>query len=179
MKENPWTTLSSKIVYKNPWISIREDNVTCPDGKPGIYGVVQTVNATGVVAINDNNEIYLVGQYRYPTNTYSWEIIEGGGKPHETPLQTIQRELAEEAGLTALEWQQLGSIVYTSNCITDEKAYLYLARGLKEVPRNPDTTEILEIRVVPFAEAVSMVNEGEIQDAMSIIAILRAERYLK
>jgi ADP-ribose pyrophosphatase len=179
MKHNPWITLNSKIVYQNPWIKIREDKVTCPDGNPGIYGVVETVNATGVVALNDKNEIYLVGQYRYPINTYSWEIIEGGGKPGETPLQTIQRELIEEAGLIAEEWTILGNIVHTSNCISDEKAYLYLARGLTEVPRQPDHTEILDVKVVPFSEALSMVHEGEIQDAMSIISILRAERFLR
>lgn len=179
MIENPWTTNDSKVVYENPWIRVREDAVTCPDGTPGIYGVVETPIATGVVALNEKSEIYLVGQYRYPTATYSWEVIEGGSKSAESAIQAAKRELQEEAGIQAEEWIQLGEVVHTSNCITNERGYLYLARGLKEVDKRPDHTEILAIKVVPLTEAVQMVHSGEIKDAMSIIALLRAEKYLK
>ena len=178
MSNNPWKTLSSKIVYSNPWIQVREDQVICPDGTPGIYGVVEPSVATGVVAVNKDNEIYLVGQYRYPTKNYSWEIIEGGANKGETPLQAAKRELAEEAGLEASEWMQLGGIVHNSNCFSSETGYLYLARGLKEVAKNPDNTEVLEIRTLPFKQVLKMAKGDEITDAMSLIAIYRAMDYI-
>ncbi len=179
MSENPWITHSSKVVYQNPWIKVREDDVTCPDGSKGIYGVVEPPIATGVIAINEKNEVYLVGQFRYPNQNYSWEIIEGGAKLSESPLDAAKRELTEEAGLLATEWIELGGVIHTSNCITTEKAYMYLARGLTEVTKNPDSTEILELKVLPFNDVVKMVENSEIQDAISIVAIYRAQKHIK
>ena len=176
MTSNPWKTLSTKEVYKNSWIRVREDQVIRPDGKPGIYGVVETRIATGVLALTDDNQVYLVGQYRYPLDEYSWEIIEGGSDPGETPLATIQRELREEAGLVAEDWEQLGGEFALSNCYSAERAYLFIARGLKEVGSNPDGTEVLKIKKVPFAELLRMVDRGEVKDAMTIVAALRAQR---
>ena len=176
--ENPWKTLSSKIVYQNPWITVREDQVTRPDGKPGIYGVVDTRIATGVVAINDKMEVYLVGQYRYPINQYSWEIIEGGTDGNEKPLDCIKRELKEEAGLVATDWVQLGEEWHLSNCFSSERGFVFLARGLSEVGAEPDGTEVLQVKKMPFAEAIKLVDSGEIKDAVSIVGLLRAERYL-
>jgi len=104
MTQNPWQTKSSRLVYENAWIRVREDQVTCPDGQPGIYGVVETRIATGVIALTPQHEIYLVGQFRYPTGEYSWEIIEGGTEDGEEPLAAAKRELQEEAGLVARTW---------------------------------------------------------------------------
>lgn len=176
-QDNPWKTLSSRITYENPWFRVREDQVIRPDGQSGIYGVVETRIATGVVAITPECEVYLVGQYRYPTEEYSWEIIEGGGDNNETPLQTATRELREEAGLVAAEIVPLGEEVHLSNCFTSEIAYFFLARDLLAVPPAPEGTEVLTVRRVPFVEALRMVDCGEIKDAMSIIALLRAERF--
>lgn len=178
MTINPWKTLSSQSKYKNAWISVREDQVIRPDGTPGIYGVVETKVATGVIALTPDNQIYLVGQYRYPVNVYSWEIVEGGAELDEEPILGAKRELREEAGLTASEWQQLGGPVHLSNCYSAETAYLYLARRLTQVGSSPDGTEMLEVRKVPFHEALEMVDTGLITDAMSIIAIFRAQRLL-
>ena len=115
-EENPWTTLGSKIVYKNPWITVREDKVIRPDGKEGIYGVVDTRIATAVVALTPEQEVYLIGQYRYSMNEYTWELIEGGSDPGEDPKNTAIRELREEAGLVAGEFIQLGLDVHVTNC---------------------------------------------------------------
>ncbi|MBL7662502.1 NUDIX hydrolase [bacterium] len=176
---NPWKKLSSQTIYKNQWISLREDQVIRPDGEKGIYGVLETRIATGVVAIDTENYIYLVGQYRYPTDCYSWEIPEGGGDPGEAPLTTIQRELKEETSLVASDWVQLGPEVHLSNCISSERAYLFLARGLTVIPtKNPDTTEILEVKRVTFQTALQMARSGEIVDAISIIALERAANFL-
>lgn len=178
-QKNPWRTVSSRPIYKNAWISLREDQVVRPDGNPGIYGVVESRIATGVVAITESDEIILVGQYRYPTECYSWEIPEGGSEIGEDPLSAIQRELAEEAGLRANNWQQLGGEVHLSNCFSAERALLYLASDLSPQTRPADPTEVLEVARVPFLEALELVDRGLIVDAMSIIGILRAARVRK
>ena len=175
-ESNPWKKLSSKVIYKNPWITLREDEVIKPNGEPGIYGVVVPRIATGVVAISENKEIYLVGQYRYPTDVYSWEIPEGGAEEGEDPLDAIKRELKEEAGVTALHWETLGSEIHLSNCFTSERAFLYFATGLIEGKSAPEETEVLAVKKVPFQEALKMVERGEIFDAMTIMGILLASK---
>ncbi len=177
--KNPWTRLSSNLIYRNPWLSLREDQVIRPDGQPGIYSVVDTRIATAIVALDADAYVYLVGQYRYPTDVYSWELPEGGADEDETPLAAAQRELREEAGLIAGRWAQLGGEVHLSNCISSEVGYFYLAEDLRETPSQPDGTEVLEVRRLPFRECVAMVDSSEIVDAMSIIGILRAERLLR
>ena len=179
LERNPWIRKSSEIIYTNPWITVREDRVIRPDGEPGVYGVVDTRVATGAVAITPTMDVYLVGQYRYPTEGYSWEIIEGGTDEGETPLECIRRELREEAGLIAQKWTPLGGEVHLSNCISSENGYLFLAEDLEETEPEPEATEVLQIRRVPFAEALAMTDEGEITDAISIMGLLLAERYLR
>jgi 8-oxo-dGTP pyrophosphatase MutT (NUDIX family) len=176
---NPWQTCESKIVYENPWISVREDQVIRPDGQPGIYGVVDTRIATGVVAMTPDREVYLVGQYRYPTDRYSWEIVEGGADRGEDPLEAAKRELAEEAGLIAQTWRVVSDKIQVSNCISSEFGVVYLATDLTETQPNPDGTEKLQLRRVPLAETLRMVDTGEITDAISIIGLLTTERLLR
>lgn len=175
MEENPWKTLSGKIIFENPWIRVREDSVINPVGNQATYTVVEARKlAAGVLAFTENEELYLVGQYRYPTKVYSWEIIEGGIEEGEDPLDGIKRELKEEAGLEALFWEELkGGEIHLSNCISDEKAIFFIARGLKEVKREPDPNEILAVKKLPFSQVYKMVLNGEIIDAMTIVAVLR------
>ena len=175
---NPWKTLGSRIAYRNAWITVREDQVIRPDGNPGIYGVVETRRALGIVALTPDRQVYLVGQYRYPTRHYSWEIIEGGSEGQEPPIETARRELREEGGLLAQRWLQLGDEFHLSNCHSDEVAYAFLASGLSEVPASPEGTEILQLRKMPFEDALTMVYSGEIKDGLSIIGLQRAERFL-
>ena len=124
--KNPWKTLSSRPIYENPWLRLREDQVIRPDGKEGIYGVVDTRLAVGVIALTPEKEIFIVGQWRYPLNRYSWEIIEGGGDPNEDGLVTAKRELKEEAGLVAETWRTLGGEVHLSNCFSSERAVFFV-----------------------------------------------------
>lgn len=169
-EENPWRTLGSRRVYENPWISVREDSVVRPDGEPGIYGVVHYKNtAVGVLAVEDDH-VYLVGQYRYPLERYSWEIPEGGCPEEEEPLAAARRELREETGLAAGSWRSLGE-AYLSNSVADEYARWFLATDLVPGEQSPEGTEILGVRRVPLREALAMTTDGRITDALSILAL--------
>jgi 8-oxo-dGTP pyrophosphatase MutT (NUDIX family) len=176
---NPWKRLSSRPIYENPWIAVREDQVIRPDGNPGIYGVVQFQHwAIGVVPLTADGDTFLVGQYRYTLDHYSWEIPEGGGEHTETPLEAAQRELREEAGIAATSWTYLGE-AHLSNSATDEVGCVFLAEGLTFGETEPDGTEDLQLRRVPFEEAVRMALTGEISDALAVIGLLRADHFLK
>lgn len=170
---NPWQTQSSRQIYHNPWIEVREDAVIQPDGAPGIYGVVHMRNKAGaVVPIDAEGCIYLVGQYRYTLNLYSWEIPEGGCPPDEDTEAAARRELLEETGLQAATWQTPGK-AHLSNSVTDEEALLYLATDLTQGATQPEGTEDLQIKRVPFEAALQMVLSGAITDGLSIIGITR------
>ena len=169
--ENPWRKLSTKEVYDNPWIRLREDAVVRPDGQEGIYGVVHFKNAAiGILAV-EGEFIYLVGQYRYTLGQYSWEIAEGGCPEGEDFLSAAQRELAEETGLRAEKWEKMGE-AYLSNSVTDERAVWFLATHLTQGEHQPEGTEQLMVRRVPFSQALRMVLTGEITDALSMLAIM-------
>ena len=175
----PWRRLSTRPIYGNPWIEVREDQVIRPDGNPGIYGVVEFQNwAIGVVPLAENGDTFLVGQYRYTLDIYSWEIPEGGGAKSETPLEAAKRELREEAGISAARWTYLGE-AHLSNSATDEVGCVFLAEDLTLGEAEPDGTEDLQLRRLPFAEAVRMALTGEISDALAVIGLLRADRYLR
>jgi ADP-ribose pyrophosphatase len=173
IEENPWTTLDSEIVYDNQWISVRHENVINPSGNMGIYGKVHYKNrAIGVVPIDTDGNTYLVGQYRYPLNEYSWEIPEGGGPFDETPLESAKRELLEETGLIAHQWTRFAK-VHLSNSVSDEVGYLYLAQELIQAEQQPEETEQLKIWKLPLTEAIQMVMDNKITDSLSVMALLK------
>lgn len=172
MTKNPWKTLSKETIYESPWIKVREDKVIAPDGSDSIYNVVETKLAVGILAIK-NDEVYLVGQYRYPIEQYSWEIIEGGVEEGESALETAKRELREEAGLVADKWTELGHKIHLSNCMSDEVGILFLAEDLKEVDKDPDPTEVLEVKKIRIAEARKLIEDGHITDSLTLIAFSR------
>ena len=164
---------SRRVAYENAWITVWHDEVSRPDGSPGIYGVVHFGNlAAGVVAFDEDDRIALVGQHRYTLDRESWEIPEGGVPHGETALEGIQRELLEETGVEAGEWRELGRLDL-SNSVTDEEAVLFVARDLRHGQAAPEPTESLSLRWVPFDEAVAMTRDGRITDAISVAAILR------
>ena len=171
-ESNPWTTLGRRLVYENPWISVREDAVLKPDGTPGIYGVVQFAHlAVGVMPVDEQGRITLVGQYRYPIGRYSWEIPEGGCLEGEAPEDAAIRELREETGLVPEALERLGES-HLSNSVSDELAVIYRATGLTQGPSEPEGSERLEVRAFEWAEAWGMLRRGEVTDSMSVIALL-------
>jgi 8-oxo-dGTP pyrophosphatase MutT (NUDIX family) len=175
----PWIQQSVTVPYRNEWIQVEHHEVLDPSGTPGIYGVVRFQHlALGCVPVHADGTVTLVGQHRYPLNQYSWEIPEGGGSFEADPLQEMQRELEEETGLRARTWIPLGKL-HTSNSVCDEVAHLWLARDLEEGDSHPDSTEMLEIRRVPLVQAVSWALGGQITDAITIAALLRAAHHMR
>jgi ADP-ribose pyrophosphatase len=173
--ENPWKTLSKKNIYDNPWINVTEYQVLNPSGNPGIYGKVHFKNiAIGVLTLDENMDTYLVGQFRYPINQYSWEMPEGGGPIGTDPLESAKRELLEETGLKAAKWSELIRI-HLSNSVSDELSIIYLARNFTQYEPEPEETEQLEVRKIPFAEMYKMVCDGMITDSMTVAAVLKLQ----
>jgi ADP-ribose pyrophosphatase len=174
-----WKKLSSRVVYDNPWIRVDEHQVKNPSGNPGIYGVVHYKNlAIGIIPLDESGNTWLVGQHRYPLNQYSWEIIEGGGSLETDPMESAQRELQEEAGITARKWDPLLEM-HLSNSVSDERAIIYLARELEFGKADPDETEDLQLKKIPFTQVVDMVLRGEITDSISVAAVLMLERKMR
>jgi ADP-ribose pyrophosphatase len=178
MKENPWNTKKTILVYENPWIKVEENLIINPAGKDGIYGTVHFKNrAMAIIPFDKNGDTWLVGQFRYALNEYSWEIPMGGGLIGSDFLESAKRELKEETGLMADKWTELLKI-HTSNSVTDEVGVVYLAEDLTQGETEFEETEILQIRKLPFKEALEMVMSGEITDSISLAGILKAARVL-
>jgi ADP-ribose pyrophosphatase len=174
-EKNSWKTLKSELKFETPWIKVTKHDVLNPAGKPGIYGVVSFKNlAIGIIPLDKDLNTWLVGQWRYPLNKYSWEIIEGGGPHGVEPVESAKRELKEEAGLIAKKYTELCRI-HTSNSVTDEYGIIYIAQELEETEAEPEESEDLQVKKVPFETAFQMVMNGEITDSLSMAGILKAK----
>ena len=171
--KNPWTTVSIQEMYNNPWLKVSEHQVITPTGEPGIYGKVSFKNkAVGIIPLDKEDHTWLVGQYRYCLDQYSWEIPMGGSPLGTDPVETAQRELKEETGISAGQFQEILH-VHTTNSVTDEEGWVYLATELSFGEPEFDHTEQLEIRRLSFDEALEMARTGEITDAMSVAGLFR------
>ena len=170
-QKNPWKVTDQKRIYENPWIEVTEFQVTNPSGGKGIYGKVHYKHvAVGILPLDSDGNTWLVGQYRFPLNQYSWEIPEGGGLFNEDPLDAAKRELQEETGLHAGSWTKILTM-HLSNSVSDELALIYLARDLEQYSPAPEETEQLVIKKLHFEEVIRMLEAGEITDSISVAAI--------
>lgn len=173
---NPWQILDSEVKYENNWIEVVHQNVINPSGGKGIYGVVNFKNiAVGVVPIDNENNTWLVGQFRFPLNEYSWEIPEGGCPYGEEVLDCAIRELKEETGLIAQKWTMISKL-HTSNSVCNEIAYIFMAEELSQSESQPEETEQLQVKKVSLKEALDLVLTDKITDSMSVAGILKVAR---
>jgi len=172
-EDNPWKITSQKEIYDNPWINLTEYQVINPSGNPGIYGKIHFKNvAIGILPLDDEMNTYLVGQYRFALGQYSWEMPEGGGPLGIDPIESAKRELLEETGLKAGNWSELVRI-HLSNSVSDELSIIYLARNLAQFEAEPEDTEQLIVKKLPFETVYQMVCDGEITDSMTVAAVLK------
>jgi ADP-ribose pyrophosphatase len=172
----PWRTVTSRDVYANPWIRVREDVAEMPDGRTTLYGVVQCRPCIGVLPFLDERTVVLVGQYRYVAGHFAWEMPTGAMRPGESEEAAVQRELAEEAGYEAARLVKLCRF-HSSKSVMEETAHIYRAEGLRAVARDGDDTEFIEVRPFAFEEVLRMVEASQIVDAMTVIAVLHAARH--
>lgn len=171
--KNSWTTLNSELVYESAWIAVNKHNTINPAGNPAIYSVVNFKNlAIGIIPLSNDGYTWLVGQWRYPLNQYSWEIPEGGGPLGEKPIDTAKRELKEETGIVAQHFEEIMQL-HLSNSATDEHAYIFLATHLSFEDAEPEESEDLMVKKIHITEAYNMVLNGEITDAISVAAIFK------
>ena len=171
MEHNPWKTLKSKFIYESPWIKVIKHDCLNPAGKEAVYSVVNFKNlAIGILPLDEDNNTWLVGQWRYPLKQYSWEIPEGGGPLGIDPIESAKRELKEETGIIASEFTEIMRL-HLSNSATDEYAIVYLAKNLLFEVSEPEESEVLQVKKVHINDAYEMVNSGIITDAISVAAI--------
>lgn len=174
--ENPWKTKKIKPIYENPWIKIEEHDVINPSGNNGIYGKVCFKNkAIGIIPMDENGNTWLVGQHRYALNEYSWEIPMGGSLNDQDILLGAQRELKEETGFSAEKWTLIMRI-HTSNSVTDEEGFVFLAEKLTPGETEFEETEKIIVLKLPFKEAIQKVMDGEITDSISIAGLLKVAK---
>ena len=173
--KNPWKTLKSEVKYDNPWIKITENQTINAEGGNGIYGVVHFKNiAIGIIPIDEHYNTWIVGQYRYPLQQYSWEICEGGGPINIEPLISAERELLEELGIKANQWLKILDM-HLSNSVSDEIGEVYVAKDLSYHNPEPEEGEVLQVKKLPFNDVYNMVMEGKITDSLSVAGILKVK----
>jgi len=177
-KHDPWLTKSHKKIYANPWLELTQYDVINPNGNEGIYGVIDFKNfAIGIVALDEDLNTFLVGQWRYPLKQYSWEIPEGGGPVAIEPIESAKRELLEETGIVADDWKLIQTF-YTSNSCTNEKAFIFLAKKLHFKEASPDDTEELQVKKIPFNDFFEKVLNSEITDSLTVVAAFKVKYLL-
>lgn len=172
MLNNPFQLVESREVYRNPWVRVREDRVTRPDGSPGVFGIVEVKPGATVLAIDEEERVVLVREHKYGLGRESIELISGGIEPGETPLEAARRELREETGIEASDWNDLGHIDPFTTFLHCPN-YLFVATGLTAGESAPELGEHLEVIRVPVSRAIQMAIQGEITHGASSVLLLK------
>jgi 8-oxo-dGDP phosphatase len=175
-KNGPWTIKESRRIYQNEFLELFEDKVVQPDGNDGEYATVHMKSGVCVLAIDDENDVYLTRQFRYALGAESLEVIAGGSEEGE-PLDNAKREAREEMGIEAEEWIDLGT-AETDTSIVKSQAHFFVARKLKFTEPEREGTEAMKPVKISFDEAVEKVLNGEIKHALSCVLILKAKMKL-
>jgi 8-oxo-dGTP pyrophosphatase MutT (NUDIX family) len=171
-KQNPWKTLSSRIAYQSPFLTIREDKVITPGGSEGMYSVVESKPGVLIIALTDADEIHLIESFRYPLQDWRWEIPGGGIDEGDTPLEAAKNELEEELGLRANTWDQLGDMYPSNNGPLNDHNLVFLARDLHVVANHHETGEAIRpSKAVPWKKVLTMVEQGQLTDGQSLGAL--------
>ena len=169
---SPWRTIGAREVYRNPWLRVTEYQVIRPDGQPGIYGVVDPGDNVTIVALEDDERVWLVSEFLYPLQTAEWFLPTGAVERGEDILAAAQRELAEETGLRAAEWMELGAYPLSPG-ISAQIGHIFLARGLRHGEAAPEGTEQITMRLAPLREALDACLRNEIRATLAVIGIWR------
>lgn len=173
--KNPWKTVKSEVTYENPWIKVTENQTINAAGGDGIYGVVHFKNiAIGIIPLDEDYNTWLIGQYRYPLNEYSWEICEGGGLHQDDVLDSAKRELHEELGIKAENWTKIMDM-HLSNSVSDEVGVIYIAKDLSYHTPEPEEGEVLQIKKIPFNTVYEMVMDGQLKDSLTVSGVLKTK----
>jgi len=174
----PWKITDSQEKYKNPWIQVREDRVVRPDGKNGIFGVVEMVSGVSVLPFDDNGFVYLTKEFHYAIARDSIEVVSGAIDKGENSLAAAKRELREELGIKAGKWTELG-LINPFTTVVKSPATMYLATKIKFSGTKLEGTEKISLMKVKFADAVRMVMESKITHGPSCVLILKTSEYLR
>lgn len=178
LKHGPWKIQNSKVKYRNKWIEVREDKVLRPDGKPGIFGIVNMVSGVSVLPLDKDGFVYLTNEFKYALGKKTFEVVSGAIDRDEKPIEAAKRELKEELGIEAEDWISLGIVDPFTN-VVKSPAHLFLARGLKFSKTEQEGTEKIKPIKVEFEKAVDMVMKSEITHGPSCTLILKANEYLR
>lgn len=170
----PFKIISSKQIYKNKWINLREDRVIRPGGDKGVFGIVEGASGSSVLALTSNNQVVLAKEYHYAQDATTYELISGAIDKGETPLDAAKRELKEESGLTAKNWTDLG-VVNPLTVVLKSLNYMFLAEDLEQGKAEGEEKDLIKVKKFPFKKVLEMVNNGEITHAASVVAILKVE----
>jgi ADP-ribose pyrophosphatase YjhB (NUDIX family) len=172
--DNPWQTLDSKIVYQNPWMKVYEDKVRMPNGKEGIYGFIEGKPGIFIIALTDDDKIYLIESFRYPTKKWQWELPTGGIEKGISSLESAKSELAEELGMTAERWTQINTYAPTHNGLMKDFQDVFIAEKLHAGKEHREDLEAIRaVKSRTLKEIMAMIKDGSFADGQSLAALMQ------
>jgi 8-oxo-dGTP pyrophosphatase MutT (NUDIX family) len=172
--DTPWKTLDSRIVYQNPWMKVYEDKTQMPNGSEGIYGFVDGKSGVFIIALADDNKIYIIESFRHPTQRWQWELPSGGIEDGLSPLEAAKHELAEELGITAEKWTHINKYTPSHNGFMKDTQDVFVAEKLQLGKTHVEDFEsIRAVKTVSPDELTAMIKDGTLADGQSLAALMQ------